>query len=59
MKKEDIKKLRADLGLTKKEFAKNIFYSFDSVHSWENGRRKPSNKAINNMRKLTAIMSLR
>jgi len=44
--------LRCSLSLNQQEFADKIFYSVHSVQAWEQAVRKPSAKAVKNMRKL-------
>lgn len=44
--------LRASLGLDQQAFADKILYSIHTVRAWEQAVRKPSKKAVENMRKL-------
>lgn len=50
--KDDIKKLREDLLLTQKEFAKKIGVSFETVNRWENGKHEPTMKAKRKIKRL-------
>ena len=45
MTPEDIKKIRAKLGLTQQQLADKINVKVDTVRSWEGGRRKPDGPA--------------
>lgn len=38
---ELIKELRAHLGMTQEQFAREVGVTFSTVNSWENGKRKP------------------
>lgn len=46
----EIRKIRADLGLTQEKFASLIGVSWSSVTRWENGFSRPSPMAINRIR---------
>ena len=50
--KDDIKKIREDLLLTQKEFAKKVGVSFETVNRWENGKHEPTMKAKRKIKRL-------
>lgn len=50
--KEEIRKLREEMGMTRWEFSTQVGIPTDTIASWELGRRKPSHSArviLNNL----------
>lgn len=52
MEASEIKELRARLGLTQESIAHQLGVSYQTVNRWENGLTKPSNMAIEKLKKL-------
>jgi SNF2 family DNA or RNA helicase len=52
-----IKKLRADLGLTQQALAEKLGVSFATVNRWENGQTKPSQLSWTQLRQLEIMMA--
>ena len=52
---ERIKEIRASLGLTQEEFARQVGVSFSTVSRWENGRGSPSRLALLQIARLQAM----
>ena len=46
MTPEEIKKVRASLGLTQEDFAHELGTSVATVNRWENGKNRPGRMAI-------------
>jgi superfamily II DNA or RNA helicase len=54
---EQIKKLRADLGLTQQALAEKLGVSFATVNRWENGQTRPSQLSWSQLRQLEIILA--
>lgn len=52
MDKIDVRKIRADLGLTQQEFSSKIPVSIITISKWENGWTRPSKMAVIRMTQL-------
>ena len=52
MKDNEIKELRLSLKMSRRDFAEKVGVCYESVRSWEDGRRQPSSPAIKLMRKM-------
>ena len=52
-----IKKLRADLGLTQQALAEKLGVSFATVNRWENGQTKPSQLSWTQLHQLEIMMA--
>ncbi|MCI7002785.1 MAG: helix-turn-helix domain-containing protein [Clostridia bacterium] len=48
---ENLKKIRNELGLSQKEFAKVLGYNYRSISNWETGVRLPSIFVFQRIRK--------
>ena len=49
-----VKSLRARLGLTQEQFAKEVGVTFSTVNQWENGRRRPQPFLLNRLLEMEA-----
>ena len=49
----EVKRLRARLGLTQTDLAKLLGVSFPTINRWENGKAKPSNLSLTQLRGLS------
>src|SRR5712691_11599863 len=54
MEKEKIKDLRKSLGLTQQKLAELLGVSFATLNRWENGQVRPSQLALEKLRRLQA-----
>jgi len=52
---DEIKALRAALGLTQEDFAHRVGVTFASVNRWENGHSVPSPLAVRRMREMQEV----
>ena len=53
MESKEIKKIRAKLFLTQKEFAERLGVDQVTVNRWENGKRRPSKLAVRQLERLS------
>jgi len=52
MTSEQVKKLRFSMDLTQKDFSKKLNVSISTVQSWEQGHRKPNERAEYKLKRL-------
>ena len=52
MNANDIKELRASLGLTQQQLADRLYLSVGAVRDWEQGRTSPGKRSMKDIEKL-------
>ncbi len=51
-----VKRIRARLGLTQEQFAREVGVTFSTVNQWENGHRRPQPYLLNRLFEMEAAL---